>query len=202
MQVKYLILEPCDHKEKTMKKLLLCPLLILFFTISVFSQSDAPTVGFDKSKLFLGGNFGLSFGSYTLINLSPQLGYHFTNYFAAGAGINLLYSSVHYTYPYEYKDEYGAAGLNVFGRFYPIQNIMLQIQPELNYVWGDEKYYDGTPSIKLANTFVPSLLMGGGVAIPAGKGALLATLMYDVLQNPESPYYQRAVFNLGYNIGF
>src|ERR1700730_6477977 len=133
MQVKFLIPEPFDHKEQNaMKKILLCPLLILFFTISVFCQNDAPTGGFDKSKLFLGGNFGLSFGSYTLINLFPQLGYHFTNYFAAGAGINLLYSSVHYTYPYEYKDEYGEAGLNVFVRFYPIQNLMLAMQPEVN----------------------------------------------------------------------
>jgi hypothetical protein len=185
-----------------MKKNFLCSLLFSLAAAYACSQDAPPETGFDKSKLFLGGSFGLSFGSYTLINFSPQLGYHFTNYFAAGAGINLLYSSVHYTYPYEYKDEYGASGLNIFGRFYPIQNIMLQIQPELNYVWGNEVYYDGTPSLQLASTIVPSLLMGGGVAIPAGRGSLLATLLYDVLQNPESPYYGRAVFNLGFNIGF
>jgi hypothetical protein len=185
-----------------MKKIFLCSLFTVTLLASVFSQDGETSGGFDKSRLFFGGGFGLSFGSYTLINFSPQIGYHFTNFWAAGAGVNLLYSSVHYTYPYEYKDEYGATGLNVFGRVYPIQNIMLQVQPELNYVWGDEKYYDGTPSLKLAGTLVPSLLMGGGVSIPAGRGALLATLLYDVLQNPESPYYGRAVFNLGFNIGF
>jgi hypothetical protein len=185
-----------------MKKKFLCLMLTVMVIASSFSQDAQSAGGFDKSKLFTGGSFGLSFGSYTLINFSPQLGYHFTNYFAAGAGINLLYSSVHYTLPYEYKDEYGATGFNIFSRFYPIQNIMLQIQPELNYVWGDEKYYDGTPTLKLASTFVPSLLMGGGVAIPAGRGSLLAILLYDVLQNPESPYYGRAIFNLGFNIGF
>jgi hypothetical protein len=185
-----------------MKKTLFCSLFFLISALSLYSQAPESSGGLDKSKLFFGGGLGLSFGSYTLINFSPQIGYHFSNYLAAGAGINLLYSSIHYTYPYEFKDEYGATGLNIFGRFYPIQNIMLQVQPELNYVWGDEKYYDGTPSLKLASTFVPSLLMGGGVAIPAGQGSFLATLLYDVLQNPESPYYGRAVFSLGFNIGF
>jgi hypothetical protein len=185
-----------------MKKSFLSSLFIGLAMASSFGQSSESGGGFDKSKLFLGGNFGLSFGSYTLINFSPQIGYRFTNYFAAGAGINLLYSSVQYTYPYQYKDEYGAAGLNIFGRFYPIQYIMLQVQPELNYVWGNEQYYDGTPTLKLPSTFVPSLLLGGGFVIPAGRGAILATLLYDVLQNPESPYYGRAIFNLGFNIGF
>lgn len=181
------------------------PLLIFglfLLSMACVSAQDTQAKGFDKSKLFLGGNFGLSFGNYTLINLSPQVGYRFSQFWAAGAGINLLYSSVHYTYPYEYKDIYSAAGLNVFGRFYPISNLMLQAQPELNYVWGKQKYYDGTPDLKLGNRFVPSLLLGGGIAIPAGSGAFLATLLYDVIQDPESPYYGRLVFNLGFNIGF
>jgi hypothetical protein len=187
-----------------MKKIICLCIAAMLAGAAAHSQdgTPAPGGGFDKSKLFYGGNFGLSFGSYTLINLSPQVGYRLSDYWAVGAGVNLLYSSIHYTYPYEYKDEYGATGLNIFGRVYPISNIMLQAQPELNYVWGSEIYYDGTPSLKLGHTFVPSLLLGGGIVIPAGRGALLATLLYDVLQNPLSPYYGRAIFDLGFNIGF
>jgi hypothetical protein len=182
------------------KSFFLSACLVISFLAASAQEGDSK--GFDKSRLFYGGNFGLSFGSYTLINLSPQVGYHFNNYLAAGAGINGLYSSIHYDLPYEYKDIYAAAGLNIFGRFYPIENIMFQAQPELNYVWETVRYYDGTPDLKLGNRFVPSLLLGGGVVIPAGRGALLATLLYDVLQQPQSPYYGRAVFNIGFNIGF
>ena len=55
--------------------------------------------GFQKEKLFVGGNFGLTFGSYTLINVSPQVGYRFSDLFAAGMGINLQFISI--------KDKYG-----------------------------------------------------------------------------------------------
>ena len=40
---------------------------------------DSDGKGFDKSKLFVGGNLGLAFGTYTIINVSPLVGYHFTD---------------------------------------------------------------------------------------------------------------------------
>jgi len=182
-------------------------LMMIFILISTFAFSqdqEQPSQGFDKSRLFFGGNFGLSFGTYTFINVTPQVGYHLSNYFAVGTGINFIYSSTKYYAgtPGEYKSEYGAVGLNIFGRFYPIQYIMLHAQPELNYVWGKQTYSDGDPSTKLPNRFVPSLLLGGGVIIPAGRGALVASLLYDVIQDYESPYYGFPVFGLGFNIGF
>jgi len=44
--------------------------------------------------------------------------------------------------------------------------------------------------------------MGGGLATPAGRGAMLFTVMYDVLQDPNSPYGNRPVVNIGYNFNF
>jgi len=182
--------------------LLLMSILISGFAFS--QEQEQTSKGFDKSRLFFGGNFGLSFGTYTFINVTPQVGYQLSNYFAVGTGINFIYSSTKYYQgtPAEYKSEYGAVGLNIFGRFYPIQYIMLHAQPELNYVWGKQTYSDGSASSKLPSRFVPSLLLGGGVIIPAGRGALVASLLYDVIQDYESPYYGFPVFGLGFNIGF
>ncbi len=160
--------------------------------------------GFDKSKVFVGGNFGLSFGDYTIANVSPQLGYRFNQYFAAGAGVNFQYSSVKtrdYNGNAYQKASYGVAGLNAFGRVYPIQYLLLQVQPEINYTWGKYKFYDGTPSQKISGAYVPSLLLGGGVVIPAGIGGMIIMVQLDVLNNKRSPYGTRPIYNFGYNIG-
>lgn len=191
-----------------MKKWVLVGLLFLVCTSFIHAQDEAEgKKGFDKSKLFFGGNFGLSFGDYTLINISPQVGYRFNKTLAAGMGFNMQYISVKNRYQngttYS-KTSQGVMGLNIFGRVYPAQFFLLQVQPEANYVWGKTKYYDGTqPSeISLDAKIVPSLLLGGGVAMPAGRGAFLATVFYDVLQNTYSPYGRQAIFNFGYNFGF
>jgi hypothetical protein len=161
--------------------------------------------GFDKSKLFFGGNFGLSFGSQTLINVSPQVGYRFNQYFAAGAGVNFIYSSLKSYYTdgsVASRQNLGYAGLNVFGRVYPIQYILLQVQPELNYSWGKYKQYDPDAIYSLPGKFVPSLLLGAGGAIPAGRGAFVIMGQYDVVQDPRGPYGNNIFLSFGYNIGF
>jgi hypothetical protein len=189
-----------------MKKTGFIMVILLSLLQYATAQDAVPSKGFDKSKLFFGGNFGLNFSSgYSLINLSPQVGYHFSPQFAAGAGINYIHFS--YTeyyagyYDQRYSQNYG--GLNIFGRFYPIQQLFLQAQPELNYIWGKVKDNETHVTLgKIPTQLVPSLLLGGGAAIPAGRGAIMISVLYDVIQNVYSPYYHQAVYGLGYNVGF
>jgi hypothetical protein len=190
-----------------MKKYLLTACLLAMFTVVAVAQDEQEEPenrGFDKSKLFVGGNFGLGFGNVsTLINVSPQIGYRFNRYLAAGAGINFIYSSYKYQYSSpSYKEQYGVTGLNIFGRVYPIEYVFLQVQPEANYTWLKYKFDNGEPDLKLPNKIVPSLLGGIGAAIPAGRGALIVMAQYDLLQQERSPYGNKAFFNFGYNIGF
>ncbi|WP_276485207.1 hypothetical protein [Paraflavitalea pollutisoli] len=188
------------------KYLMLVALLVTLFQLSASAQDqeDESSRGFDKSKLFFGGTFGLGFGSnQTLVNVSPQVGYRFNRTLAAGAGVNFIYSSYRYRWSVpEYKENYGVAGLNVFGRIYPIDYLFLQLQPEANYSWGKFKFYDDREDQKLPGKIVPSLLGGAGAAIPAGNGAFLIMVQYDLLQNERSPYGNRAFYNFGYNFGF
>lgn len=185
-----------------MKNLLILTLILAASTAG-FSQEQPEPVkndGFDKSRLFFGGNFGLSFGSnLTLINISPQVGYRFTETFAAGAGVNFISSS--------FKDSYSKtsqtyAGLNIFGRVYPIRQILLQAQPELNYSWGKYKEYGSGYTYNLEGKFVPSLILGAGAAIPTGSGAFIIMAQYDVIQDPRTPYGKNVFYNFGYNFGF
>lgn len=186
-------------------------LLLLISGLSIqqgFAQEEdkdapPPHPGFDKSKLFFGGNFGLGFGNRnTYVNVSPQVGYRFNQYVAAGVGVNFNYRGVKLDYgggDVE-RQRYGYSGLNIFGRVYPIPFLLLQAQPELNYSWGSYKYAD-QPTQKYPGVFVPSLLLGAGGAIPTGggNGALILMLQYDVLQEGRSPYGRNVFFTMGYN---
>jgi hypothetical protein len=195
------------------QKLFFCLLALLAFAQYSLAQDEQPAPppepkkGFDKSRLFAGGNFGLNFSSsYTLINVSPQIGYRFNNYVAAGAGVNFVYTSQrsYYTNGDTYsKTNYGVTGINIFGRVYPIQQVLLQLQPELNYTWGKIKYYDSSPEYKYLGQLAPSLLAGAGGALPAGgNGAFIIMVQYDLLQNSRGPYGSRPFFSFGYNVGF
>ncbi len=193
-----------------MKKAFVLIGVLLSITIASFGQEEKEegeekVKGFQKDRLFVGGNFGLSFGNYTFINVSPQIGYRFNKFLAAGTGVNLQYVSIKQNYSngglYS-KTSQGVAGLNIFGRVYPIQQFMLQVQPEANYVFGKQRNYfaDRIDEIKVKE-IVPSLLLGGGLVLPSGRGAFIASLFYDVLQQEGSPYGNRPILNFTYNIG-
>lgn len=187
-----------------MKKLLLTfGVLICALTVFAQDKEDSESKGFQRDKLFFGGNFGLAFGNYTLINVSPQLGYRFNKTLAAGAGINLIYSSIRDRYTTEpNKTTQGITGLNVFGRLYPVSFLMLQAQPELNYRFGSIRYLQTNETYKLDAEIVPSLLLGGGAVLPSGRGSFIAAVFYDVLNHAYSPYGKKPVVNFGYNMGF
>jgi len=192
-----------------MKKILMLLLVAICVCQAVSAQEDAPLEkrGFDRSRLFGGGNFALNFGNITIINVSPQLGYRFSRYLAAGVGVNAQYSSFKTINAYDgatfSRENYGVGGVNVFGRFYPIEHIILQVQPEANYVWGKIKYYNPAEQLKLSGKIVPSLLLGAGGAIPmGGSGAFIAMAQYDILQSDRTPYGDKIFFNFGYNFGF
>jgi hypothetical protein len=179
-----------------MRKIIFASVLaLLALTVKAQDEEEPKEKGFKKENLFFGGSFGLSFGSYTLINVSPQVGYKFNRYFSAGTGVNLIYSS---SKVFDFRENYGVAGLNIFGRVYPIQQAFVQLQPEANYTWGKQKWYDGT-EYKLDGKIVPSLLAGAGVAIPIGRGAMLVMLQYDLLQQDRSPYGRNAFVSIGFN---
>jgi len=167
-------------------------------------EANEAQKGFQKENLFVGGNFGLSFGDYTLINISPQLGYRFNPYLAAGIGVNGQYVSIKDRFngnAYS-KTSQGVMGFNVFGRVYPIQRIMLQLQPEVNYLFGKRINY-GPPREEhsIDATIAPSLLAGAGLVFPSGRGAFIISAFYDVLQNENSPYGKKPIINFTYNFG-
>jgi hypothetical protein len=192
-----------------MKKIMFFALLCSLSLIVRAQEEEVKEKGFKKENLFVGGNFGLTFGDYTLINLSPQIGYRFSSLFAAGVGINGQYVGYKdrefYTGDVYRKVSQGVAGLNVFGRVFPIKNfnLFLQAQPEANYIFGKETYYQPTKQeYKLDAEIAPSLLLGGGIILNSGsRGGAMISVLYDVLQHDNSPYTNRPIYNFGFVVG-
>jgi hypothetical protein len=190
-------------------------LMLIVFTVSLAQfasaqytrpvEEDVPEKkGFDPQRLFFGGNFGLTFGNFTFINVSPVVGYRITNMFSAGTQINFIYQSnkINYAANTYSKSEYAYVGLGVFGRFNPVKFLLLNVQPEMNYIWGNYKevYPGNTIEYKQEGKFIPSVLLGAGAAIPTGgRGALIAMIQYDIVQNDLSPYGRNPFFSFGFN---
>jgi hypothetical protein len=183
-----------------------CLLFVLLCCATAVFAQDA-SEGPAKDKFFAGGNFGLSLGRYTLISLNPQVGYRFNRFLSAGVGLNLVYASQKERDPFTRQDiqktVQGITGLNTFVRFYPTQRFLIQLQPEGNYIFGKQIYYQPVKqTYKLDAEIIPSILVGGGLVTPTERGAMLFTVMYDVLQNAASPYGNRPIVNFGYNFNF
>ncbi|GAA4313529.1 hypothetical protein [Compostibacter hankyongensis] len=177
-------------------------------TLSASAQDWQDTTvrkGFDPDRLFVGGNLGLSFGDYTYVNISPMVGYRFNPVLAAGVNVNAQYNTVKYYAGNNMlveKDRYSLVGLGIFGRVYPIQQLFLHVQPEMNFVFGKIRYYDPDSEEKYHDQ-VPSLLLGAGYAQPlGGNTAFTLMVLYDVLQREHSPYGNNPIFRGGVNVGF
>ena len=138
-------------------------------------------------KWTLSGSCGMSFGDYTSIDVSPQIGYCWNEFFSAGGGVSYNYPHSSNRYDMNYL------GINVFGRVNPVRYIALQIQPELKGSWG--KSYGK----KIDFRYVPTILVGGGGVIPTGTGSISVMFYYDVIQNEYSPYGKNWVCSVGYS---
>jgi hypothetical protein len=81
----------------------------------------------------------------------------------------------------------------------PYKFILLNAQPELNYVWGTTRV-EGLSDSKIDPRFVPSFLVGVGASLPmGGRGRMIAMLQYDIIQDNLSPYGRNAFFTFGVN---
>ncbi len=189
------------QSSKKMKKTSLLLLLLSVFTAHVFAQDQTDSIpqkkGFDKDRLFLGGNFGAGFGDFTQIIVSPQVGYRFSQFFAAGVGVNLQYVSQksfdQQGNPF-FKQSQSVFGANLFARAYPIRQAFIQIQPEFNFNKGKFKYYNSIIPEETFRSNAPSLLVGAGIGMNGG----FIALNYDLLQNPNSPYSNTVFVSVGF----
>ncbi len=167
-------------------------------TVNVYQVSgekeaaDAPR----ESKIYYGGYLGLMFGSYTAISIEPLIAYKITPRISAGAILTYEYigdntnQASHYT-----ASNYGAS---VFSRFRVIPQIYLHAEfSEMNYKTSGSSGY-------IVRHMVPFLFLGGGFSQQISQNTWMnAQLLFDVLQNENSPYARGTPFySVGFGVGF
>jgi len=174
-----------------------CVLLLFFvFIISAsitFAQREyypGDSIPF-KDRLYFGGNFGMQFGTVTLIDFSPLIGLMITSKFSSGVGI---------TYQYFNDRRYiGGESSSVGGRLFSRYNILPNIFLHTEYESINFDNYN-LISDRFERIWSNALFLGGGYFAPFGpRGGANFSFLYNVLHNNlRSPYGEPYVIRVGF----
>lgn len=140
-------------------------------------------------QVYFGGNFGLQFGTSTFIDVSPLMGYRFTEKFSAGVGITYQY--------YRYKDRFYDFQTNVYGgRIFGRYLFTDYLFGHAEYEYLNLEAFDFFPPRRVE---VGSLLAGGGYLQRFGNNsAIVAMILYNFTESAYTPY-QNPIIRIGVN---
>ena len=180
----------------------------VFASLSLQAQDyrQTPKARF-TDKIFVGGGLGLQFGTLTLIDVSPIIGYRITEKFETGLGFTYKY----YRYKDYYIDNYTGIGYDlksnitggsIFTRYHIFENVFAHVEFErLRYRYDD--YYNtgaGLQSDKITANF-NSIFVGGGYRQRISNGSYFFIMaLWNINEGALSPY-SNPVIRMGMVLG-
>lgn len=172
------------------KKHLLLFSILTFTQIQLNAQENAKKKeGFSWDRVVIGGNVGASFGEYTFVNLSPNVGYYFTKNLILGVGGTYIY----YDEPF-----YGSSNMyggRLFSEYFLLEHIILHAEYEVLNL----EVFDNYGFSERMN--IGSLLVGGGLrSTLGGRSYASIMLLYNLNETVYSPY-TNPIFRVGFGIG-
>lgn len=179
-------------------------LVLTSVSLTSFAQRDSTLVNPNykpkpplSDRIFIGGSLAMTFGSITYIGASPVIGYKLTDNWAVGVGGSYYY----------YQDNYYNYSTSIYGVLLMSRYIIYKGL----FVEGDfeENNQDALTIVDplkgtytLDRAWIPSLLLGGGYSqMIGGRSAFFISILYDVIQNPNSQYYGIPVIRAGVGFG-
>ena len=179
-------------------------LVLMLISFWSFAQKDSTSTNLNSKpktplsdRIFVGGNVALTFGSITFVGASPIVGYKVSDDWSVGLGGSYYY----------YRDKYYNYSTSIYGGLLMSRYIVYKGL----FVEGDfeENNQDALTIVDpIAGTFtlsrkwIPSLLLGGGYSQSiGGRSAFFISILYDVIQNPNSQYYRIPVIRAGFGFG-
>ena len=159
-----------------------------FTCMDIQAQNNTPERGgFDRSRLFTGGNIGLSFSNnYSFVEVSPIIGYYFTDKLSAGLGPSYQYHKFGFL---DYS--FNIIGARAFTRYDILDNIFLHGE------YGTFSYKDNSDNSRQNFSMLP---IGGGYRQWMGRTSIYAMALYDFFyaRNKDN---QRLLWFTGINNG-
>ena len=152
----------------------------------------------EPSKIYWGGQLGLSFGDYFAISIIPMIGYKVTPRFHLGAKIG-------YAYTEDKRYEESLTSHNYGGSLLSRFLIVRGLYAHAEYVyWSYQYQIEKFDNFESERTWVPFLLLGGGYVQPISPStALFVEVLWDVLNDENSPYDSSSPrISLGVGVGF
>lgn len=147
-----------------------------------------------QNRWFAGGMIGGGFSNTSsYVSIEPLVGYRVTPAFHVGVRLSYIFNSFQINANGD-RANLHSYGLGVFGRYVFLRFLMAQVEFEtLNLpVWP----YTGE------RLWVPSLFIGGGYFQQiGGRGFATVAILYNVLENENSPY-SNPLIRIGFGVGF
>jgi hypothetical protein len=142
-------------------------------------------------KVFFGGNVGAQLGTVTFVDVSPLVGYKFTDKIAGGIGATYQY--------YHYKDQYFDIETNVYGgRIFGRYLFTEYLFGHAEYEYLNLEAFD----FKRRRVDVESFLAGGGyIQRLGGNASIIAMILYNFTESAYTPY-SNPIIRIGFNVGF
>jgi hypothetical protein len=185
-------------------KALLAAFLLIIGAVSAQNKEQSGNKSpFLKENAFIGGNITLSVGggnSGLVLGANPMYGYFIRDNWDVAGVFNIQYNRFVLDATALLNGQETKSFLTGFGvstRFYPIDEIFVQLQPELNYISRKTQSLSipiigqvTTRASSKATFIAPSVLVGGGYkqGFNRGKTFSYLSVLFDVAGHRNSPY--------------
>jgi hypothetical protein len=192
------------YNIRLMRALLKLTVVSIFLNASLISLSgqnvrqEVPPL---RERMFIGGSFGLQFGTITNIEVAPILGLWLLPRLAVAAGPNFTY------YKY-YDDETMMYGGKAYAQFVLLQDlnnilplgihtgIFIHLEDELLNL---ESAYWMNPPYSSDRFNVNTLLLGGGLSQQLGRRSFMNIMVLWALQDSGYAIYDNPEIRISFN---
>lgn len=199
------------HSSQTKRKSLIINTLITFLFISVFSNTviaqaresgfggsprsavSKKSSGFQLDRVVMGGSFGAQFGNITLVDLSPTIGYRFTDNLIAGFGVRYIYYEERIFSNTFKTNVYGG---NIFSQYSFLENLLAHVEVEALNLEDISVFTRETRRIWINSVFV-----GGGYQAPIGGNSFVNLLLLFNLTETENSPYSNPILRINFGFG-
>lgn len=195
-----------------MKKIFFNVLLLFAMLLTIsesYGQYYENVADKKPNRWFFGGNFGLSAGSITYIEVAPQVGYRLTPKLSVGSGIK-------YQYFNDSREDYGLSsfethvyGLNIFSTYSLFNNLEetlniagiggILLHAEYEGLSLERKYFDYPAFPDNGRMWLSNYLVGVGLRQPLGERSSVNIFFLWSIDPPKVSPYSNPTIRIGFN---